>query len=73
VGWSWFGASCNVLAFLRLRIPKTRRNPITTNLGRMPVFIGGLNEKGVGLVLPGLTPGALGELYEYFPSRQEAM
>lgn len=33
VGWSWFGASCNVLAFLLLLVPRTRRNPITMNLG----------------------------------------
>jgi molybdopterin-containing oxidoreductase family membrane subunit len=73
VGWSWFGASCNVLAFLLLLIPKTRRNPVTMNLGCALVFIGVFIEKGIGLVLPGLTPGTLGEVYGYFPSRQEVM
>ena len=73
VGWSWFGASCNVLAFLLLLIAKTRRNPITMNLACVLVFIGVFIEKGVGLVLPGFTPGALGGFYEYFPSRQELM
>ncbi|MHC4504525.1 MAG: NrfD/PsrC family molybdoenzyme membrane anchor subunit [Planctomycetota bacterium] len=73
VGWSWFGASCNVLAFLLLLIPRTRRNPITMNLGCVLVFIGVFIEKGIGLVLPGFTPGVLGDFYEYYPSRQELM
>ena len=63
VGWSWFGASCNVLAFLLLLIPKTRKNPVTMNIGCVLVFIGVFIEKGIGLVLPGLTPGTLGEVY----------
>ena len=73
VGWSWFGASCNVLAFLLLLIPRTRKNPITMNLACVLVFIGVFIEKGIGLVLPGFTPGTLGEVYEYFPSRVEVM
>ena len=28
-------------------------------------------EKGMGLVIPGLTPDTLGEIYEYFPSASE--
>jgi molybdopterin-containing oxidoreductase family membrane subunit len=27
----------------------------------------------MGLVIPGLTPDTLGEIYEYFPSRSEIM
>ena len=30
-------------------------------------------EKGIGLILPGLTPGLLGEIYEYTPSAPEIM
>jgi molybdopterin-containing oxidoreductase family membrane subunit len=73
VSWAWFGASCNVIAFLLLLIPRTRKNPITMNVGCGLVFIGVFIEKGVGLVLPGFTPGTLGEIYEYFPSRAEVM
>jgi Ni/Fe-hydrogenase subunit HybB-like protein len=43
------------------------------NLGCVLVFVGVFIEKGIGLVLPGFTPGVLGEFYEYFPSRQELM
>jgi molybdopterin-containing oxidoreductase family membrane subunit len=28
-------------------------------------------EKGMGLIIPGLTPDTLGEIYEYFPSVTE--
>jgi molybdopterin-containing oxidoreductase family membrane subunit len=73
VGWAWFGAACNLLAFLLLLIPRTRKNPITMNLGCALVFVGVFIEKGIGLVLPGFTPGTLGEIYEYFPSRPEVM
>jgi len=73
VRWAWFGASCNILAFLLLLIPKTRKNPITMNFGCALVFVGVFIEKGIGLVLPGFTPGTLGEVYEYFPSRVEIM
>jgi Ni/Fe-hydrogenase subunit HybB-like protein len=72
-GWAWFGAACNILAFLLLLIPKTRKNPMTMNLGCALVYAGVFIEKGVGLVLPGFTPGTLGEVYEYFPSRVEVM
>jgi molybdopterin-containing oxidoreductase family membrane subunit len=37
------------------------------------VFVGVFIEKGIGLVLPGFTPGTLGELYEYSPSSVEVM
>ena len=73
VSWAWIGASCNVLAFLLLLIPRTRKNPITMNFGCALVFVGVFIEKGIGLVLPGFTPGTLGEVYEYFPSRVELM
>jgi molybdopterin-containing oxidoreductase family membrane subunit len=73
VGWSWFGATCNISAFFLLLIPKTRKNRIIMNIACGLVFVGVFIEKGIGLVLPGFTPGTLGELYEYFPSRVEIM
>ena len=41
------------------------------NIGAALILIGVYIEKGVGLVVPGLTPDALGEIYEYFPSGLE--
>ncbi len=71
--WAWTGATCNVVAFLLLMIPKTRKRMLTMNLGCVLVFFGVFIEKGIGLVLPGFTPGTLGELYEYVPSAPELM
>jgi molybdopterin-containing oxidoreductase family membrane subunit len=73
VGWAWTGATCNVLAFALLLIPRTRKNPVTMNLGCALCFVGVFIEKGIGLVLPGFIPGTLGEVYEYAPSIQELM
>ena len=41
---------------------------ITLNIGCVLIYLGVYLEKGMGLVIPGLTPDALGEIYEYFPS-----
>ena len=71
--WAWTGATCNVVAFVLLMIPKTRKRLLTMNLGCVLVFFGVFIEKGIGLVLPGFTPGTLGELYEYVPSVPELM
>ena len=45
----------------------------TLNLGCIMIYIGVYIEKGMGLVIPGLTPDTLGEIYEYFPSNSEIM
>jgi Ni/Fe-hydrogenase subunit HybB-like protein len=73
VTWAWSGAACNITAFFLLLIPKTRKNRILMNLSCVLIFVGVFIEKGIGLVLPGFTPGTLGELYEYSPSRVELM
>jgi Ni/Fe-hydrogenase subunit HybB-like protein len=46
---------------------------ITLNLGCLLIWAGVYIEKGMGLVIPGLTPDTLGEIYEYFPSRSEIL
>jgi molybdopterin-containing oxidoreductase family membrane subunit len=72
-GWAWFGVVCNVLAFALFVIPQTRKNLSTLNLGCVLVFVGVFIEKGIGLILPALTPGILGEMYPYWPSTVEVM
>jgi molybdopterin-containing oxidoreductase family membrane subunit len=67
--WASFG--CSVVAFVLFLIPRTRRHWITLNLGCLLIYSGVYLEKGMGLVIPGLTPDTLGEIYEYGPSRGE--
>jgi len=60
-----------VSAFLLFLLPRTRRHPVTLNLGCLLIYSGVYIEKGIGLVIPGMTPDALGEIYEYTPTLVE--
>jgi len=71
VPFMWFSVIASVLAFLLFLVPQTRRNPVTLNIGCFLIWAGVYVEKGVGLIIPGLTPDTLGEIYEYFPSHTE--
>jgi molybdopterin-containing oxidoreductase family membrane subunit len=71
VPYMWLSVACSIVAFVLFLIPKTRRNPITLNAGCLLIWIGVYLEKGMGLVIPGMTPDTLGEIYEYFPSNSE--
>jgi len=71
VPYMWLSVGCSIAAFVLFLIPTTRRNPITLNIGCVLIWIGVYLEKGMGLVIPGMTPDTLGEIYEYFPSNSE--
>lgn len=71
VPWMWLSLFCSIVAFLLFLVPRSRRHPVGLNLGCILIFAGVYLEKGMGLVIPGMTPDTLGEIYEYFPSRTE--
>jgi Ni/Fe-hydrogenase subunit HybB-like protein len=71
VPWMWVSVACSIAAFVLFLVPGTRRNVITLNLGCLLIYAGVYLEKGMGLVIPGLTPDTLGEIYEYFPAANE--
>ncbi|OHB76457.1 MAG: polysulfide reductase [Planctomycetes bacterium RBG_16_59_8] len=71
VPYAWTAVCLNITAFLLFVVPATRRNPITLNIGCLAIYAGVYIEKGMGLIIPGLTPDALGEVYEYHPSLNE--
>lgn len=71
VPFMWLSVAVSLVAFVLFLVPATRRNVYTLNLGCALIYIGVYLEKGMGLVIPGLTPDTLGEIYEYFPSRSE--
>ncbi len=73
VPFAWLSLACSVVAFVLFLVPKTRRNWITLNLGCALIFAGVYIEKGMGLVIPGMTPDTLGEIYEYAPTATEWM
>jgi Ni/Fe-hydrogenase subunit HybB-like protein len=71
VPYAWAAVTLNVLAFGLFIVPWTRRHWLTLNVGCLAVYAGCYIEKGMGLIIPGLTPDALGEIYEYTPSLTE--
>lgn len=71
VPYAWTSVACSIFAFLLLLVPASRRNPLTLNLGCVLVYAGVYIEKGLGLVIPGMTPDTLGEIYEYVPTMVE--
>ncbi len=73
VPWIWASIVMNTIGFLIFLLPRFRKNFITLNIGCVLIFIGIWIEKGIGLIIPGFIPDALGEIYEYMPSHKEVM
>jgi Ni/Fe-hydrogenase subunit HybB-like protein len=71
VPFAWTAVALNVTAFLLFIVPAARRNWITLNVGCAATYAGCYIDKGMGLIIPGLTPDALGEIYQYYPSMTE--
>jgi len=71
VPYAWASIACGIVAFILFLNPRTRKNYITLNLGCFLIYIGVYLEKGMCLVIPGLTPDTLGEIYEYAPTLTE--
>ena len=61
----------DLLPFLLFLFPATRRNLWTLNLGCLLIYSSVYIEKGMALVIPGMTPDTLGEIYEYVPTLVE--
>jgi len=71
VPFAWSAVALNLTAFLLFIMPAARQNPITLNIGCLATYAGCYIEKGMGLIIPGLTPDTLGEIYQYYPSMTE--
>ncbi len=73
VPYAWLSLFCSIAAFVLFLVPRTRRNWLTLNAGCLLIWAGVYIEKGMGLVIPGMTPDTLGEIYEYTPTIYEWM
>ena len=71
VPFAWLALACNSISFLLFLIPKTRKSFIGLNLGAILIWAGCYIEKGMALVIPGMVPDTLGEIYEYTPTATE--
>jgi molybdopterin-containing oxidoreductase family membrane subunit len=67
----WLALALNLTALFLFMNPKTRQRKRQLNTGCVLILVGVYIEKGLGLVVPGFTPDALGEIYEYVPSSVE--
>ncbi|MBL0212181.1 MAG: polysulfide reductase NrfD [Holophagaceae bacterium] len=68
VPYAWGGLVATVIAFFIFLVPRWRRNMTLLNIGCGLIYFGVYIEKGMGLVMPGMTPDTLGEIYEYRPT-----
>jgi len=73
VPFAWASVVTGFIAFLLFLVPRTRTNWVTLNLGCVLIYASVYIEKGMGLIIPGLTPDVLGEIYEYRPSSTEVL
>jgi molybdopterin-containing oxidoreductase family membrane subunit len=71
VPFAWTAVTLNVTAFVLFIIPKTRQSWLGLNLGCLATYAGCYIDKGMGLIIPGLTPDTLGEIYRYYPTFAE--
>jgi molybdopterin-containing oxidoreductase family membrane subunit len=63
--------ACSFAAFVLFLVPATRRSFVGLNLGCLLIWAGVYIEKGMGLIIPGMTPDTLGQIYEYRPTAME--
>ncbi len=71
VPYAWSAVALNLASFVLFIVPAARRNWLTLNLGCLATYAGVYIEKGMGLIIPGLTPDTLGDIYEYYPTLVE--
>lgn len=71
VPYAWLSLFASVAAFVIFVVPKLRESWLWLNAGCLLIWAGVYIEKGMGLVIPGMTPDTLGEIYEYTPTGTE--
>jgi len=71
VPYMWAAVACSAIAFTMFLSRRRRQNMIIMNIGCVLVFVGVYLEKSMGMVIPGMTPDPLGEIYEYVPAWHE--
>jgi len=72
-GYTWFALVCNVSALVIFVMPELRNRIPVLAVACVLAFAGVYIEKGLGLLLPGMTPDVIGEVYRYDPSLNEVL
>jgi molybdopterin-containing oxidoreductase family membrane subunit len=71
--YTWLAFVFNLIAFAIFVVPALRHDFRILNIGAVLAISGVFIEKGLGLLIPGMTPDVLGEVYSYNPSLNEVM
>lgn len=71
--YTWFALAANGTALVIFLVPALRNRIRLLAVGCVLAAAGVYIEKGLGLLLPGLTPDMLGEIYVYDPSLHEVL
>ncbi|PIR15951.1 MAG: polysulfide reductase [Elusimicrobia bacterium CG11_big_fil_rev_8_21_14_0_20_64_6] len=70
VPWIWTAMALDTVALVLLMLPQSRSLKYL-NMACGLAIIGIWIEKGMGLIIPAFVPSPLGEMVEYFPTRNE--
>jgi molybdopterin-containing oxidoreductase family membrane subunit len=71
--YTWLALAANSAALIGFMVPSLRRHLPILNAACVLAIGGVFVEKGLGLLLPGMTPDAMGEVYVYNPSLNEVV
>ncbi len=71
--YTWFAVTCEVIALVIFISPRLRNRMPLLSVACVLAAAGVYIEKSLGLLLPGMTPDVLGEVYRYAPSLNEMM
>jgi molybdopterin-containing oxidoreductase family membrane subunit len=71
--YTWLALAANSAALIGFMVPSLRRHLPILNAACVLAIGGVFVEKGLGLLLPGMTPDAMGEIYAYNPSLNEVV
>lgn len=69
--FSWLALAFNALALIGFMVPVLRNRLVCLGAACVLAIAGVFIEKGMGLLVPGMTPDMLGEIYIYAPSWNE--
>ncbi len=71
--YTWLALAFNSIALVIFMVPALRHRLGLLSVACVLAAIGVYIEKGMGLMLPGMTPDTLGEVYAYNPSLNEIL
>ncbi len=71
--WMWASIALSIVALVLLLVPRLRRNETFLAVAAVAVVGSLWIDKGLGMVITGFVPSALGHVNEYWPTGREAL